>query len=165
MGKPHLVVRNGGTGVDDNCRREDVQGALTNGAGYGTLGAVRSQIGELTILAFRFIDLRARCRSHTRLRLGTDTTHVIGPGSQIYNLCANLANNPTTWAGPSGISVAGNAVGATRGAAWRTLELLLFTCLSTVCVIGCGSFLVAGTLESSSGRPLVLTGLRVILFV
>ncbi len=89
------------------------------------------------------------------------------PGSQGYNLYAYVANNPTTWTDPSGYATTGNAAGAAgTAAAVSIFSLLLFTSLAAACFafIGCGPFLVAGALLSSTGGLLVLTGLLIAVF-
>ncbi|MGA7670852.1 MAG: RHS repeat-associated core domain-containing protein [Nitrolancea sp.] len=99
--------------------------------------------------------------------LSADTVQPNAPGSQGYNLYAYVANNPTSWVDPSGHSTNGDAAGAAgTAAAVSIFSLLLFTSLAAACFafIGCGPFLVAGALFSSTGGLLVLTGLLIAVF-
>ncbi len=124
--------------------------------------------GELTDPTTGFVDLRARELDPTLGRfLSADTVQPNAPGSQGYNLYAYVANNPTTWTDPSGHSTNGDAAGAAgTAAAVSIFSLLLFTSLAAACFafIGCGPFLVAGALLSSTGGLLVLTGLIIAVF-
>ncbi len=155
----------------------DSSGTLTGTTSYDAFGAVRSQTGaslslgytgELTDPSTGFVDLRARELDPTLGRfLSADTVQPNAPGSQGYNLYAYVANNPTTWTDPSGYSTNGDAAGAAgTAAAVSVFSLLLFTSLAAACFafIGCGPFLVAGALFSSTGGLLAVTGLLIAVF-
>ena len=89
------------------------------------------------------------------------------PGTQGYNLYAYTANNPTTWVDLSGHAIGGTTTGAAAGAAAVSiLALLTLSTLAVACLafVGCGPFLVAGTLLTSTGGLLALTGLIILVF-
>jgi RHS repeat-associated protein len=90
----------------------DQAGAVTGSADYDVFGAVRASSGAGSVFGFAgeqrdaetdFTFLRARYYSPGSGRfLSVDSVQPGGPGTQGYNLYAYVANNPTTWADPSG---------------------------------------------------------------
>ena len=114
------------------------------------------------------MDLRARELDPTLGRfLSADTVQPNAPGSQGYNLYAYVANNPTTWTDPNGHSTVDNGTAAAGATTVLGLAaLLLVSTLAVACLafVGCGPFLVAGALLSSTGGLLVLTGILIVIF-
>jgi RHS repeat-associated protein len=90
----------------------DLAGTLTGTADYDVFGAVRTSSGASSTFGFTgeqldpetgYTFLRARYLDHIIGRfISADTVRPNAPGTQGYNPYAYVANNPTTWADPSG---------------------------------------------------------------
>ena len=92
----------------------DSTGSLVATADYDVFGAVRTNSGTQSTFRFSgersdpttgFTYLRARYLDPATGRLiSADTVQPNAPGTQGWNLYAYVANNPTTWADPTGHS-------------------------------------------------------------
>ncbi|HUG15783.1 MAG TPA: RHS repeat-associated core domain-containing protein [Thermomicrobiales bacterium] len=82
--------------------RESFGSALSSSGVSSTFGFT----GELTDPTTGFVHLRARDYNPATGRfVSMDTVQPNAPGTQGYNRCAYVANNPARWTDPSGHSV------------------------------------------------------------
>jgi RHS repeat-associated protein len=106
----------------------DSTGMLSGTADYDVFGAVRQSSGSASIFGFT-AEQRDSTTGFTYLRalyldptLGSftqaDSVQPHAPGTHGWNLYAYLANNPTTWADPSGRDIEGPISGSPSASDW-----------------------------------------------